>query len=37
MGGTLAENCGYSMQPIESFEEVYKKISKKNKKLTSTK
>ena len=29
MGGTLAENCGYRLEPIESFEEVFKKVSKK--------
>ena len=23
MGGTLAENCGYRLEPIESFEEVF--------------
>lgn len=32
MGGTLAENCGYSFIPIESFDEVFAKISKKIKK-----
>jgi len=28
MGGTLAEHCGYKLVPIESFEEVFKKVSK---------
>ena len=31
MGGTLAEHCGYNLEPIESFEEVFQKISKKSK------
>ncbi len=26
MGGELADNCGYSFTPIESFEEVFDKI-----------
>ena len=28
-GAQLQENCGYNFKPIESFEEVYQKISKK--------
>jgi len=32
MGGTLAEHCGYKLEPIESFDEVFEKVSKKNKK-----
>jgi len=31
MGGTLAEHCGYRLEPIESFEEVFTRISKKKK------
>ena len=31
MGGTLAEHCGYKLIPIESFEEVFDKVSKKIK------
>ena len=34
MGGVLAENCGYRMVPIESFEEVMEKINKNNSKTT---
>lgn len=26
MGGALAENCGYKFTPIESFDEVFKKL-----------
>ena len=26
MGGELAENCGYKLTPIESFEEVFERI-----------
>ena len=34
MGGTLAEHCGYRLEPVESFDEVFEKVSKKmNKKL----
>ncbi len=29
MGGTLAENCGYKLLPIESFEEVFEKVQKR--------
>lgn len=29
MGGILAEHCGYKLEPIESFEEVFQKVSKK--------
>ena len=32
MGGTLAEHCGYRLEPIESFEEVFNKVSKKKQK-----
>ena len=32
MGGTLAEHCGYKLEPIEKFEEVFEKIQKRNKK-----
>jgi len=28
MGGELSENCGYQFIPIESFSEVFKKVSK---------
>ena len=28
-GASLYDDCGYSFKPIESFDEVYKKISKK--------
>ena len=31
MGGTLAEHCGYRLEPIESFEEVFERVSKKKK------
>ena len=31
MGGTLANDCGYRLEPIESFDDVFKKISKKKK------
>ncbi len=34
MGGTLAEHCGYRLVPIESFEEVFNKVSKRIKKLS---
>ena len=34
MGGTLSESCGYKMEPIVSFKEVFNKIMKKqNKKI----
>ena len=32
MGGVLAENCGYKLIPIETFEEVFNKVKIKNKK-----
>ncbi len=32
MGGILAEHCGYKLVPIESFEEVFKRIQKKKNK-----
>ena len=31
MGGTLAEHCGYKLEPIESFEEVFNRVSKKQR------
>ena len=31
MGGTLAENRGYKLIPIQSFEEVFEKVKKKLK------
>lgn len=34
MGGTLSEDCGYSLKPIETFEEVYNKIQKNSKKIS---
>ena len=33
MGGTLAEHCGYRLEPIISFDEIFQKISRKNKKI----
>ena len=30
-GGIVGQNCGYSFKPIESFAQVFEKISKKNK------
>ena len=34
MGGTLAEHCGYKLEPIISFDEVFAKVCKKaDKKL----
>ena len=32
MGACLKDDCGYYFEPIESFEEVFKKISKKPQK-----
>ena len=32
MGGTLAENCGYKLEPIISFDEVFEKVAKKTNK-----
>ena len=32
MGGNLAEHCGYKLEPIESFEEVFNKVQKQTKK-----
>jgi len=29
MGATLKEDCGYRFEPIEKFEEVFKKVSKR--------
>ena len=31
MGGTLAENCGYKLIPVESFEDVFLKVQKRQK------
>lgn len=31
MGGALSEDCGYKMEPIVAFSEVFEKIKKKNK------
>lgn len=31
MGGALAEDCGYKLVPIESFDEVFKQVKKENK------
>ena len=31
MGGTLAEHCGYKLEPIESFEEVFQKVRGRGK------
>lgn len=31
MGGNLAENCGYKLIPIISFEEIFTKVQKRNK------
>lgn len=30
MGGALSEDCGYKMEPIVAFSEVFEKIKKKN-------
>ena len=35
MGGTLANDCGYRLEPIESFDEVFKKVSRGNKRGNS--
>ena len=32
MGGTLADQCGYRLEPIVSFEEVFTKVQKKSSK-----
>ena len=32
MGGTLAEHCGYKLEPIVSFDEVFEKVSRKKNK-----
>jgi hypothetical protein len=32
MGASLHENCGYSFTPIESFDEIFKKVNKKKPK-----
>ena len=34
MGGVLSQDCGYSLVPIETFEEVFAKIEKNSKKRT---
>ena len=31
MGGALAEDCGYKLVPIESFNEVFQQVAKKSK------
>ena len=31
MGGTLAEHCGYKLEPIVSFDEVFEKVQSKSK------
>ncbi len=33
MGGALAENCGYSLIPYKSFEEVFSAVKKKGKNI----
>ncbi len=34
MGGSLADNCGYKLVPIESFDEVFERVCRqKNKKI----
>ena len=33
MGGTLAPDCGYKMEPIISFKEVMESVEKKHKKV----
>lgn len=30
MGGEISEDCGFSFVPIQSFEEVFQKVNKKN-------
>lgn len=30
MGGHISEECGFSFEPIQSFEEVFQKVSKKS-------
>ena len=30
MGGSITEECGYSFEPIKKFDEVLKKVLKKN-------
>ncbi len=32
MGGSITEHCGFSFEPIEKFDEVFKKILSKHKK-----
>lgn len=32
MGGTLSENCGYKLEPIISFSEVFEEVQKKQRK-----
>ncbi len=34
MGGVLSQDCGYSLVPIETFEEVFAKVEKNSKKKT---
>lgn len=31
MGGALAENCGYRLEPIETFGEVFEQVKKRHK------
>lgn len=31
MGGNITENCGFSFEPIQKFEEVFKKVIEKQK------
>lgn len=31
LGGYMSEDCGFSFEPIHSFEEVFEKVVKKNK------
>ena len=34
MGGVLSQDCGYSLVPIETFEEVFAKVEKNSNKKT---
>ena len=34
MGGVLAENCGYKLEPIETFEEIMSQVKKDAMKVT---
>lgn len=33
MGGELAQNCGYKFTPIETFDEVFGRLNKKNRQI----